>query len=164
MRPKKPESEKKKPGRIGKYDYWLTEEGLDCIEAWKRRGLTDKEVAANCGVSPKTFAEWSGRFPELRKRLKANKEIADMLVESALFKKATSGELGAIIFYLCNRCSKRWSNTKFQKKEDETADKTNQLLSEIVEFTKKHQIDLNESLADFGEDTDETADTPKNNI
>ena len=30
----------------GKYEQWLTEEGLLQLEAWARNGLTDEQIAA----------------------------------------------------------------------------------------------------------------------
>ena len=31
----------------GKYEHWLTEEGLLQLEAWARNGLTDEQIASN---------------------------------------------------------------------------------------------------------------------
>ena len=31
----------------GKYEYWLTKEGLMLLEGWARDGLTDEQIAEN---------------------------------------------------------------------------------------------------------------------
>ena len=71
----------------GKYQEWLTEEGLLKVSAWARRGLSNEQIAENIGVSRKTFQEWLKKFPELKDAVKNSKEVADIHVENALFKK-----------------------------------------------------------------------------
>lgn len=39
----------------GKYEQWLTEEGLLQLEAWARNGLTDEQIAANIGCACSTL-------------------------------------------------------------------------------------------------------------
>jgi transposase-like protein len=78
-----------KVGRKPKYDFWITEDGLTLISGWTRRGLTKEEVAGNIGINPATLYDWIKQFPELDNALKITKDIADCLVENALFKNAT---------------------------------------------------------------------------
>ena len=78
-----------KPGRKGKYDEWLTEEGLLKIGAWSRDGLTQEDIAHNCGCSVSTFKEWVNRFPALAAVYKNARAVADIRVENALYKRAT---------------------------------------------------------------------------
>lgn len=134
-----------KKGVKGKYHEWITENGLDIIAAWKRSGLTNEQVAKNIGITHGTLCEWMARFPQIKEVLKENKEIADMIVESALFKKAKSGDMTAIIFYLTNRRSKHWQNTKYVKKEDEGEKKTNELLTSITSYIKSNTINADSS-------------------
>jgi len=78
-----------KAGRKGKYEEWLTEEGLFKIEGWAKRGLTELQIAKDCiGVSMSTLSEWKVKFPEIAEALKTGKVIPDMQVEGALFKNA----------------------------------------------------------------------------
>lgn len=77
-----------KVGRKGKYEYWLTKDGLTKIKGWARDGLIDKQIAENIGVTPKTLYEWKNRFSEFRDALKNEKEIADRHVENALHNRA----------------------------------------------------------------------------
>lgn len=72
----------------GKYEQWLTEEGLLQLEAWARNGLTDEQIAANIGISRSTMNEWKNRFSDISDTLKRGKEIVDIQVENALLKRA----------------------------------------------------------------------------
>lgn len=73
---------------MAKYDEWITEEGLIRIKGWARDGLTDKEIATQCGVAPSTFNEWKKKFPELSESLKEGKDVPDRKVENALYNSA----------------------------------------------------------------------------
>lgn len=72
----------------GKYEKWLTPEGLTLLEGWARDGLTDEQIAHNMGVSRKTLAEWKKKYGDIGDTLKKGKEIVDYEVENALLKKA----------------------------------------------------------------------------
>lgn len=72
----------------GKYEYWLTDEGLLQLEAWARNGLTDEQIAKNIGISRSTLNEWKKRYPDISDTLKKNKDVVDIQVENALLAKA----------------------------------------------------------------------------
>ena len=72
----------------GKYEYWLTAEGLLQLGAWARNGLTDEDIAKKMNISASTLYEWKKKYPEISESLKINKEIVDTQVENALFKRA----------------------------------------------------------------------------
>lgn len=72
----------------GKYEYWLTPEGLLKIEGWAKDGLTDEQIAANMGVTAKTLYEWKKKYGEICESLKRGKEVVDRQVENALLKRA----------------------------------------------------------------------------
>lgn len=72
----------------GKYQEWLTEEGLLQLEAWARDGLTDEQIAANIGISRKTLYEWKSKYSDICDTLKRGKEVVDIQVENALLKRA----------------------------------------------------------------------------
>lgn len=72
-----------------KYEYWLTDDGLLLLAAWARDGLTDEQIAHNIGISRKTLAEWKKKYSDIGDTLKKGKEIVDIEVENALYKKAT---------------------------------------------------------------------------
>lgn len=78
--------------RKGKYHEWLTDEGLLKIEAWRRDGLNYAEIAHNMGITEKTLYEWVNKYSEISEALKKGREVADILVENALFKRALGYE------------------------------------------------------------------------
>lgn len=76
----------------GKYEYWLTPEGLLKLEGWARDGLTDEQIAGNAGINPATLYVWKQKYPEISEALKRGKEIVDRQVENALLKRALGYE------------------------------------------------------------------------
>lgn len=72
----------------GKYEYWLTPEGLVLLEGWARDGLTDEQIAHNMGIAASTLYDWKKRYPEISEPLKRGKAVVDRLVENALLKRA----------------------------------------------------------------------------
>ncbi len=75
-------------GRKRKYEYGLTADGLTLLEGWARNGLTDEQIAHNCGITAKTLYEWKIRHGEISEALKKGKEVVDLEVENALLKRA----------------------------------------------------------------------------
>lgn len=118
----------------GKYERWLAPEGLALLEGWARDGLTDEEIARNCGCAASTLYDWKAKYPEFSEALKKGKEVADYEVENALFKRAVGydfqekriedsdkdgrkevyitkhvpGDVTAQIFWLKNRRPDKW--------------------------------------------------------
>jgi phage terminase len=109
------------------------------IEAWKRDGLTDEQIFKNLGISRDTFYKYKEKYPDFLDALKKGKEVADIEVENALFKRAIGykykevikevkeiagkkstyvkevikempGDVGAQIFWLKNRKSSKWKD------------------------------------------------------
>lgn len=109
------------------------------IEAWKRDGLTDEQIFKNLGISRDTFYKYKEKYTDFSDALKKGKEIADIEVENALFKRAIGykykevikevkeidgkkstyvkevekempGDVGAQIFWLKNRKSNKWKD------------------------------------------------------
>ena len=72
----------------GKYQEWLTKDGLLQIQGWARQGLTDEQIAKNMGIAYSTFRDWMGKFPALSAALKAGKAPVDLEVENALLRNA----------------------------------------------------------------------------
>lgn len=77
-----------KGGRRGKYQEWLTDEGLIKLEGWARDGLTNEQIAKNIGINPDTLYTWIKKYPEISESLKKGKEVVDRQVENALLKRA----------------------------------------------------------------------------
>lgn len=73
----------------GKYQKWLTPEGLTLLEGWARDGFTDKQIADRLKITSSTLYDWKKKYPEISEAIKKGKEIIDYEVESALQKKCT---------------------------------------------------------------------------
>lgn len=72
----------------GKYQEWLTKEGLLRLQGWARDGLTDEQIAINVGINVATLYDWKNKYPNIAEALKDGKDVADRQVENALFKSA----------------------------------------------------------------------------
>lgn len=109
------------------------------IEAWKRDGLTDEQIYINLGISKQSFYKYKEKYVDFFDSLKKGKEVADIEVENALFKRAIGykykevikevkeidgkkstyvkevikemqGDVAAQIFWLKNRKSSKWKD------------------------------------------------------
>lgn len=67
---------------------WLEPERLTLLTAWARDGLVDAQIAKNMGVGEATLYNYKNKYPEIREALRKGKEVVDIEVENALFKKA----------------------------------------------------------------------------
>jgi DNA-binding XRE family transcriptional regulator len=72
----------------GKYQEWLTKEGLLRLQGWARDGLTDEQIATNIGINVATLYRWENEFCDIRNALKEGKDVVDRQVENALLKSA----------------------------------------------------------------------------
>lgn len=72
----------------GKFQRWLTPDGLLLLEAWARDGLSNEQIAKNIGVNPDTLYTWKNRFSEIAEALSRGKEPVDIEVENALHRLA----------------------------------------------------------------------------
>ena len=76
----------------GRYHKWLEPDNLLRIEAWCRDGLTEEDIAKKIGITRTTLSVWKNSFPALVDALKRGKEVVDILVENALYKRAMGYE------------------------------------------------------------------------
>ena len=76
----------------GKYEYWLTPEGLLKLEGWARDGLTDEQIAQNMVIGYSTLQTWKMKYQDIRDTLKRGKEVVDLQVENDLLKRALGYE------------------------------------------------------------------------
>ena len=72
----------------GKYEEWLTAEGLTKIEGWARDGLTDEQIAYNMVIRRETLYGYKNKYPNINNALKRGKEVVDRHVENALYNNA----------------------------------------------------------------------------
>ena len=144
----------------GKFEYWLTPEGLLKIEGWARDGLTDDQIAKNIGVSVSTLNNWKIKYVEILESLKRGKEVVDRQVENALLKRALGytyeeityeggvetkrvvkevvPDTTAQIFWLKNRKRETWT------------DRQNIEISQPIDDSLKEMEDYFESLKESG--------------
>ena len=130
----------------GKYQDWLTEDGLLRIQGWARDGLTNEDIAFNIGITAKTLYEWMLKYSEISEALKEGKDVIDRRIENALAKKAEAGDVTAMIFWLKNRKPKEWRD-RFQQdiytpeplKVENLSNIPNEDLKTLREILKKHE-------------------------
>lgn len=79
-------------GRKGKFEEWLTPDGLTMLEGLARDGLTDELICKKIGIGARTFYEWMERFPQMAQAIKKGKAPVDIQVENALLKRALGYE------------------------------------------------------------------------
>lgn len=162
-----------------KVGYWLTEEGLILLAGWARRGLTDAEICEKIGLHVATLWEWKKKYPDtIGEALKSGKEVADIIVENSLFRRATGyrikevtykadsdGNLVAVsavekdvppdttaqIFWLKNRCPDRWRDRR-KEAESDTQSGGVVVLPEVVAEVIKTIAPPTENIASCGDD------------
>ena len=64
-------------------------EKLPLVEAWCRDGLVEEQIANNLGISMSTLSNYKVDHLEILDALKRGKQVVDIEVENALFKRAT---------------------------------------------------------------------------
>jgi len=146
----------------GKYEYWLTDDGLTLLKGWARNGLTDEQIAHNCGITAKTLYEWKNKFSEISEALKKGKEIVDIQVENALLKRALGysydevmeeesddgvkhrvtkkfipPDVTAQIFWLKNRRPIQWRDKPTYDADKDTLQKLDALLGDFKNAVKQ---------------------------
>lgn len=105
----------------GKYEYWLTSEGLTLLEGWARDGLTDEQIAQKISIAPSTLYLWKRDHEEISEALKKGKEVVDYAVETVLLNKALAGDVTALIFWLKNRRPGKWRDKPEGSREEREA-------------------------------------------
>lgn len=81
----------------GKYEKWLTEDGLLKLEAWSRDGLPYEDIAHNIGISLSTLKEWRNKYPAISEALSRAREVADIRLENSMYQQATGYTYDEII-------------------------------------------------------------------
>lgn len=136
---------------------WLEEDKLKLLEGWARNGLTNDQIAKNIGVNPKTIYDWMNKEPKIKQALKKGKEVVDLEVENALFKRAIGytitimeqkvdkdgyvhdvkrdvhvpGDVTAQIFWLKNRKKQVWRDKVEYETNSDELNKVKELLTKI---------------------------------
>lgn len=156
----------------GKYEKWLTDDGLLLLEGWARDGLTDEQIAHNCDINKATLYEWKKKYPDISDSLKKGKEIVDIEVENALLKRALGFQYDEVTQEL-NTDTQRLETTKVVKKMV-VPDTTAQIFwlknrrpdkyrdkPELPTDKKTDETNLFERLSEIAEKEDEAFDIPE---
>lgn len=151
----------------GKYQEWLTPDGLLLIEGWAREGLTEEQIAKNMGCAYSSLCRWKEEYSVISEALKRGKAPVDMQVENALLKRALGYEyeevteivefadgntkktnktvkklvlpdVTAQIFWLKNRRPDRWRDTK------NIENKSDGVLTKLIEGLQVPDNDIHE--------------------
>lgn len=72
----------------GKYQDWITKDGLLLVKGWARDGLKDTDIAEKMGISTATFYAWQKDHPEFSEALKEGKAPVDIELEDSAFNLA----------------------------------------------------------------------------
>lgn len=102
---------------VGRYQKWLEPENLLLLQGWKRDGLSDEQIAQKIGIAPRTLENWKKQHVQIMQCLKMGKEQANFIIENELFKKAKSGNVTAMIFYLKNNWREKYNDSQLSPDE-----------------------------------------------
>jgi len=94
----------------GQYEKWLEPENLVLLHGWKMQGLTDEQIADKICIAHRTFERWKAEHGQIRQAIKGGKEVANFVIENELYKKAKSGNVTAMIFYLKNNYRDKYTD------------------------------------------------------
>ena len=145
----------------GKYQRWLTPDGLTLLEGWARDGLTEVQIAQKMRIGERTLTDWKTRFPAILAALKKGKEVVDIEVENALLKRALGYEytetmveesedgfktrrtkkfipsdVTAQIFWLKNRRPEVWREKQVVEVSEESLAKAKEILGGVSSVIK----------------------------
>lgn len=70
----------------GKYQEWVSENGLIRIKGWACDGLSDEQIAKNIGINVATLYRWKEKYCEICEAIRAGKDVPDRKVENALYE------------------------------------------------------------------------------
>lgn len=61
---------------------------MELVEGWARDGLSDDQIARNIGITRSTLYAWKKTHSDFLNALKKGKQVVNVELENALFKKA----------------------------------------------------------------------------
>lgn len=135
----------------GIYKKWLEDDNLILLQGWKRNGLTDEQIAKNIGINVRTLDKWKAKYGRIGQALKIGHEQANYAVEGKLLKKALSGNITAMIFWLKNNWRDKYNDSELSPEERKLAVAR---MKKLEVETKNVQL-RNKSLEDNGADVED---------
>ena len=122
---------------------WLTREGLALIAGWRRHGETPEQIAERMGVGLKVLERWRGEFEEIGQALQIDRDMADFMVEEALFNKSLGGDAKAYEFWLKHRMPDKWGKAVAADERGEVAQGADfAQLAELINNPMKREGDF----------------------
>lgn len=141
---------------------WLEPDKLLLLEGWAREGLFDKQIAEKMNVGEATLYNYKKKYPQIKEALRKGKELVDIEVENALFKRAIGytvkvveqkvdkdgcvhdttrdvhipGDVTAQIFWLKNRKRMQWRDKVEYETNNDDLNKVKELLTKISDGAK----------------------------
>lgn len=131
---------------------WTTPERLTLLTGWAQDGLTNQDIADNIGINVATLYSWKRKHAEIDHALKKGREVADYIVQNALFQNAigfsyeeeaitNKGDVVSVtkyskpnvtaqIFWLKNRQADKWREKREPEQDTLNAEVTYIGLSE----------------------------------
>ena len=156
--------------------FWLSEPGLQLIAGWRRQGTPMTKIAEEfIGVSKTAWWGWYRESEELRKVIATSKEVADLTVEEALYRKAigydyweeqwdlVEGEViltrkwkrhmppdtKAILHWLFNRMPNQWRSIQEPLEKTQYVETIQNILvamREVAENKEPQQVEVKEEV------------------
>lgn len=153
--------------------FYLSEEGLKIVRGWRRNGTPLTKIAEYIGISRTAFWGWYRESESLREACATGKELADLSVEEALYRKATGydyieetydlieGEMRlahkykrhmppdtkAILSWLYNRLPNQWRSIQEPLEQTQYTETVKNILvamKEVAEGSGPKQIEVKE--------------------
>lgn len=140
---------KSRPARAAE---WLTPEKLTLLTGWAQDGLTNQDIADNIGINVGSLYAWKKKHIKIDDALKKGREVADYVVQNALFQNAigftyeeeavtnrgdvvsvtkySKPNVTAQIFWLKNRRADKWREKREPEQDTLNAEVTYIGLSE----------------------------------
>jgi hypothetical protein len=103
----------------GRPQFEITTEVIKKAHSLATRGLTEHQIATSIGCCQDTLIEKKKQYSELSEAIKKGKLAGVADVTNALYEKAMSGNVTAMIFFLKNRDPENWKDKHEVKSDDE---------------------------------------------
>lgn len=130
----------------GKFEYWLTDDGLTLLKGYARRGLKDEQIADKMHIAASTLYEWKKKYSEISEALKEGKDLPDIKMENALYEAGINGNVTAMIFWLKNRLKNDWKDKPVEDQQTAAIETAMKALADILQRPAP-----NRSIKDFEE-------------
>lgn len=161
-------------GQKERKKFWLSEPGLKLIAGWRRNGIPMTKIAEEyIGISKTAWWGWYKNNEDLKKAVATSKDVANMSVEEALYKRAMGydyweetwelieGELRlarkykrhippdtkAILHWLFNRMPNVWRAVQEPLEQTQYTDTVKNILiamKEVAEGQESKEIEIKE--------------------